>query len=235
MPGALEHAKAAWIPLAELGRLGRFRGLGSVFVVTTNDHAWIRWQELNDAILPILSAIPGVQFFRKRGSQWHRLNEALPAWGFPPPGNEQSLESILFPMRLNAKYGYLDEMPTVPLTLVRNTRVQPTTLMRCWVEDLKQLVSQNPELIDGVSGLHDGEVAWLRGSHLPALPGSMRFWGKTIHLPLGYQLDPPIAEVDLIRILAIDEAEIAAWWDDHWELFATYQFEPLTVSGVQAS
>ena len=79
----------------------------------------------------------------------------------------------------------------------------------------------------------DGQRVLLRGQRLPLLPGSQRYWGRHVLVPLGFRPDPGLPESALVELLRLHEEQIAMLNADRVELVPIRAFMPLSRAAVR--
>jgi hypothetical protein len=83
------------------------------------------------------------------------------------------------------------------------------------------------------------QAAWceeqviLLGERLPPLPGATRWWGNRILVPLGFRLDPDLAEGAVFQALGLVQSERAFLTLDGVEVLPADAFGPVSRAGVR--
>jgi hypothetical protein len=68
---------------------------------------------------------------------------------------------------------------------------------------------------------------------LPLLPGSARFWGADLLVPLGCRSDPELPASAIRHIVGAGQDELVLMDEKGYELIARKAFQPLTRSGIR--
>jgi hypothetical protein len=85
--------------------------------------------------------------------------------------------------------------------------------------------------------LRSVQAAWcdeevlLRGT-LPVLTGE-RFWGKQVLLPLGFRVEPELAQSVILAALGVRPGDVALWTTAGVEVISSEAFGPVTRAGIR--
>ena len=226
MSSAIEAAR---IPLAGLPSLAALRSVAAVTVVSTHQHAWIRWSDHPGEVLATLLAVPGVECFIQRDGQWHRPGESLPVFDVPPPGEAIPLERLLFPAPFTAISAGVVSARRLMCRLMPSARPSPATVLRCdlrvlhpWVE-----MATTAELRAVRACLCDDRVL-LIGERLPWAEPAERYWGRDVLIPLGHRPEPDWNEAALREAAGVARDELLLIDHDHTEVIPRAILEPLS-------
>jgi hypothetical protein len=231
---ALNDVSCARIPAAALAALGSARCARKIEVLPDGDHFWLRWDEADDRLLRLVLPLPGIELFVRRDTHWSRFGQRLPCPGPPENVQPQRLDQVLFPERVEPAPPGSAGLQPCRLHLVADDRPRPTTAARCALAALLYWAdTATTAQLHAVRASRVGDEALLLGDHLPLLPGSVRFWGGRVLVPLGMRPEPALPESSLIEVLGLSDGEIAVLADDSVQVFAADVFGPLTRSGIR--
>ena len=68
---------------------------------------------------------------------------------------------------------------------------------------------------------------------LPLLPGSTRFWGADLLLPLGFRVDPELPAPAIRHVVGASQDDLVVMDENGHELIAREAFKPLTRTGIR--
>jgi hypothetical protein len=242
----------ASMPVDALGVLADLRGRAEIRVALVGERAWICWRadsgDMLDLVARRILPVLGVELFTERNSEWYRLGEHLPAFGVPfrDGTTGMHLERIVIPGKLSVLRPGRDVSESLRICLVRDDRqmVRPATALLCaldvlsvWAEgattaQLAALQGAWRQASDGEAG--NGEVLVLGStSVLPLLPGSVRYWGGGLLVPLGFRAEPALPEAAIRGVIGAGDGDLAVLSLDGLELIARESFKPLTRAGVR--
>ncbi|MDY3555908.1 hypothetical protein R5W24_005054 [Gemmata sp. JC717] len=233
-PDPWREVSAARVPLDGLAALAPVRHRGDVRVLTADGCAWVRWPAGEAAVARSLVPVPGVAFFTHRGGTWFPLGRSVPAGDAPPDGEGVSVSAVLVPARFTPVPPGAAEWAPVPLTVVRGGPVQAPTALACPAGALARWadVATTAELA-AVRAARCGGRALLLGSRLPPLPGTTRYWGTDVFVPLGFRPDPELPEGALREAAGASHDEFLLLDETGAELIPRTAFEPLTRAGAR--
>lgn len=199
----LEHATCARIPseaLATLASLRRSEGISVVF--EGEHHAWVSWEPGDDRVLRAILPVEGVELYERRGPAWHRAGRRLPSFDGPPQGEPIPLSRAVTPASFSAEAPRGESAGALTLGLWRDGRPRPTTAAFVPVAALGRWADSAPSSeIGAIRGAILGGSALLLGRDLPHWPGSTRYWGNQILVPLGFEVRPTLPEATLLEAL----------------------------------
>jgi MoxR-vWA-beta-propeller ternary system domain bpX2 len=228
-PHPLNACRAARVPTRGLAALAPLRAKGGVHVVMDKATAWVTWDGDRRDVVDALLIVPGVEWFESRDGGWFGFGSRLPAFDVPPRGESIPLVRALVPAAFATAEAEARELARVNLRLVRCELPRPSTALRCRVEALRPWVDKATTAeITRVKAARRGDVAWLLGHVLPAIPGAERFWGERILVPLGYRADPDWPEQALREAAGVGSEEILILTAEGAEAIPAPAFRPLT-------
>jgi MoxR-vWA-beta-propeller ternary system domain bpX2 len=235
VPHPLIACRAARLPAAGLEALAPLRAHGGVRVVA-GDPAWLTWDNERSDVLAAVLAVPGCELFEPRDGRWFRPGDQLPVFELPPRGDPVPLDRSVVPAPFIPIEPADREHGRVPLTIVRCDVPRPTSAMRCPVAALQPWADTAPTAeIGAVKAARCGDVAWVLGSKLPAIPGAERFWGDCVLIPLGYRSDPDWPESALREAAQVGPTEILVLMENAAAAIPSDAFQPLTRAAIRRS
>jgi hypothetical protein len=228
----IAESSCARLPATALPHLGALRACGHLSALQEGECLWLFWPAGEVKLARVILAVEGAELFVRRGSVWHRLGEHLPVFHVPDSRSARPLSALLFPAPVTPVRPEAPAWRPVSLTLVRDGTPRPASALRISRAVLRKWadVATSYEL-KAVEAACSGEEVLLRGE-LPALSGE-RFWGRRVLLPLGYCIEPDLAEGVLLGALGLQEGEIALWTAEGVEVLAAEVFGPVTRAGVR--
>jgi hypothetical protein len=228
-----DHCRAARVPRAGLGALGRLRRSTALRVAEEADCAWVFWEAAMPSVVQALLPVPGVVFYRRTGERWHALGAALPEFAVPKPDG-RAVDAVVLPGPLSAQPPPAFRGRRLPVRLVEARSSRPTTAIRCGLDVLCGWVDSATTFeISRLSGAVCDRSVWLRGEQLPPLAGAERFWGNAVLIPLGLRAEPDWPEGPLRWAARVDDDEILVLTADGAEALPTAAFRPLTRAGIR--
>jgi len=228
-PYQLNTCRAARVPARGLAALAPLRAKGGVHVVMDKATSWVTWDGDRRDLIDTLLTVPGVEWFESRDGRWFGLGTHLPVFDLPPGGESIPLSRALVPAAFAATETESREPAGVPLRLVRSEAPHPATALRCRVEALRSWADKATTIeITRVKAARRGDVAWLLGHVLPAIPGATRFWGERVLVPLGFRADPDWPESALREAAGVRDEEILVLAGQGAEAIPAPAFRPLT-------
>ena len=180
-----------------------------MWVAVAEGRAWVWWQADSDVTPEVVARrimpLEGAELFTRTDGQWYRLGERLPAFGVPMGALAAglSLDRIVVPAKITAQRpaGNLPERLTLRVVPCDSPRNHPASATQFRLmssppgrtgRPLSQLSSLRGAWRGGVfrSGRHGGGSRVGRTGNFAALPGSTRFWGADLLVPLGFRVIP---------------------------------------------
>lgn len=205
----LDRVTCARIPTPALTALAGLRGLAGVSVLPGEEWSWVWWEAGDDRVLRAVLPAPGVELFEFRDDAWYRPGHRLPSFGLPPVSDGVALDRAVTPAPFSADRDPGPPPCPVALRLVRDARPRATTAALCPLAELVRWAdSATTAEIEAIRGAISGDLTLLIGPALPAWPGSERFWGRSVLVPLGHESRPSLPEAILREALGATEAEI---------------------------
>lgn len=229
----LDACRAARLPLAGLVTLAPLRASGGVQVIV-DDPAWLTWDAPRPDVIAALLAVPGVELFEPRDGRWFRPGDRLPAFDVPRPGDPVPLDRAVIPAPFAATEPGDRELKRVPLRLERSDIPRPTSAVRCLLKVLAAWAdAATTAEISAVKAARCGDIAWLLGSRLPALPGAERFWGDRVLIPLGFRAEPDWPEAAVREAANVGPDELLVLTEGGTEAVPTEAFRLLTRGAIR--
>jgi hypothetical protein len=198
----LRRARAALLPLAELGRLADLRTRPAMRVVLAQRSAWVTWPaEAADLAMRML-AVPAAQLYEPRGDHWHALGHALPDFAVPPPGEAIPLAQGIVPAPLVAVRPTDTPDPPGQVRLVRSQQPRAARLLCVALAAVQQWLDHEPITAEELSRLHACRVEsmlWVAARHsaLPLIEGGAAILGRNRLRPAGLSNRAGLARGDL--------------------------------------
>jgi MoxR-vWA-beta-propeller ternary system domain bpX2 len=205
----LEHVTCARLPAPSLASLAGLRRVEGISVLAEGDHAWVFWEPGDDRVLRALLPVAGVKFYEERDGAWHRPGRKLPTFGIPPLGERVPLDRAVTPEPFEAESPGRDLARPSTLRLARDGRPRPTSAALCPLAELGSWADSAPSAeIVSIRGAFRGDSALLLGRGLPPWPGSTRYWGHRVLVPIGFQPRPCLPEEAILEALGASGEEI---------------------------
>jgi hypothetical protein len=219
--------------MAGLAALAPLRAVSGVRVIV-GDLTWVTWDAPRPDVVAAVLAIPGVELFEPRDGRWYRPGDRLPVFTVPPPGDPIPLDRAVIPGPFAAMEPGDRELPQMPLRLMRSDVPRPTSALRCSLAAVAAWAdAATTAEISAVKAAQSGEIAWLLGSHLPALSGAERFWGDRVLIPLGFRAEPDWPEAALREAANVGRDELLVLTEEGTEAIPREAFRPLTRGAVR--
>jgi MoxR-vWA-beta-propeller ternary system domain bpX2 len=237
----------ASLRVEDLASLADLRGRARMWVTVAEGRAWVWWQADSDVTPEVVARrimpLEGAELFTRTGGQWYRLGERVPAFGVPLDAVAAglSLDRIVVPAKITAErpVGNLPEPLVVCVVRCDSRQNHPATAMRSSIDELAAWADWAT-----TSQLSCLRGAWLRASAgeagtsealvlgelgtLPLLPGSTRFWGVDLLVPLGFRVDPELPAPSIRHVFGAGQETLVMIDEKGHELIAREAFKPLT-------
>jgi MoxR-vWA-beta-propeller ternary system domain bpX2 len=229
------RVSAARLPAGEVAALGPVRHDPDVRVHLDTDRAWVRWPAGRADVIRCLVPVSGVVFFSKRSDGgWSRFGSRLPTADGPPDESGEPLVRVMFPARLDPIPPGEKPFPPLGLRLVRGGQPQTVTGAVTSLDQLAAWADTATTLaLSAIRAARCGRRVLLVGSKVPPIPGSTRFWGSDLLLPVGFRTEP-VLPPSIVRTAVGATADDLAQFDESGvDLVPRSAFEPLTRAGVR--
>jgi MoxR-vWA-beta-propeller ternary system domain bpX2 len=234
MGSPLHDICCASIPADCLPVLSPLRCASDIRVTLIGERAWVHWQPGDEEVLASLLAAPGVALYRQRDGKWYRHGRHLPSFDVPTDAKSRRLDEVLTPAPVRATPVSLVGLEAVQAHLVRDSRPRATTAVRCSLNPLAEWAEHATSVrLTQIQAGRTGDWVLLLGAGLPALPGSERFWGQRILVPLGYAVQPRLPEAALVEAFGLEDTVILLLTQTHAQLIPQSAFQPLTRAGIR--
>ena len=210
-------------------------------MIADADHAWVFWEAGDDRVLRAVLPVEGVELYEKQGDDWHRAGRRMPSFGVVPGGEAIPLARAVTPEPFSAEDPDGGVLMPRPIRLVKGGRARPATASLCPLAELGRWAeTATTRQIEALRGVLRGPSALVIGPNLPAWPGSERYWGGRLLVPMGYEVRPSLPEStlvealgdpirDLLRLIPGDEGDVSV------EAIPLGAFRPLTRAGIRLS
>jgi MoxR-vWA-beta-propeller ternary system domain bpX2 len=244
MMSTLDTTSCASVPAGSLSALAELRAHPGVQIALSGGRAWVRWAEGDRRVLGVMLPVLGAELFVHRDGHWYRPGRRLPTGDVPTDLAYQPLSHTLAPAPVQGIASHALEVCATKLELVRDHLGRPATGLECSIEELARWADGVPtHRLAGLqaaccagaasrSGQDKGRM-FLRGSRLPPLASSERFWGQAVLVPLGYRTQPPLPESALRQLLGIGGDEVAVLRWQTVEAIPRAAFQGLTRSALR--
>jgi hypothetical protein len=236
----LDHVSCARIPKLALPALAGLRRVETISVLADENHAWLFWEAGDDPVLRAILPAEGVELYERRGEAWYRPGRSLPSFAVPSSRDALPIDRAVFPAPFAVDMADDRLPPPVPLRLVRDIRPRPTSAAFCSLVELGRWAESAPSAeIEATRGALSGGSVLLLGRDLPVLNGAVRYWGRTLLVPIGLAPAPALPEAALLEALGArsDELLRATPADLGGELVVESiplsAFGPLTRAGIR--
>ncbi len=125
-------------------------------------------------------------------------------------------------------------MRPVVLRLVRDEQPRATTALECGAADLLRWADvATTHALASVAIAARKERVLLIGKKLPALVSAVRFWGRSVFLPLGFRAEPTLPESAVRDALDLSVEEIVFIREGRAEVVGRDVFAPATRAGIR--
>lgn len=230
----LHDVCCASIPCAGLGTLAELRCHPDLRVILVDELAWLLWSKGQPEVLRRILSVPGVESYVERAGLWYRLHGHLPVFDLPIDRAARPLSHVLTPAPLAPLPPARPALSPLRLRLVPRGALAQTTGMLCTLGDLARWSETMPAgRLETLQVARLDESILVLGRRLPALPSSERLWGKSMLVPLGMRVEPPLPENELREVLGLRPEEIGLLRAEGIEAIARDVFTPLTRAGLR--
>lgn len=229
-----DSLSAACINLQDLPVLGVFRDREVITVSIEGERVWIKWNAGEVSVVDRLLPLNNVELFRNESGKWYKLGSKIPFPNVPTSTTFVSLSSVLFPDQI--VWRSPDEITgsLKKIGLKQACSVQKTTALLCpfgtfveWAENASSFE------ISRLSGVFCDDCVLVLGENVPPIPEGTRFYGESVLLPLGYQLDPELTDTEVRSLLDSSQDEIVLITADDAQLIAKSLINRLTRSAIR--
>jgi hypothetical protein len=202
------------------------------------DGLWLFWPAGQVEIARRVLALAGAEIFLQEKGILHRPGECLPVFHVPEATAARPLSALLFPSPVTARPAGPSTWEPFRLSLVHDGTPRAATALRLTVAELARWAEgATSHQFQGLqaartSGCSGGGEVLLLGNRLPAISGE-RFWGRQVLLPLGYRVEPNLAEGVLVGALRLQVGEVALWTAGGIEFLPATAFGPITRAGAR--
>jgi hypothetical protein len=233
MSSPLQEVRCASLPVAALGALAGVRDLPGVTVALVDGRAWVRWDD-EPAVLRAVLPVAGVELYVRRTDVWYRYGQHLPAFDFPNGVEYRPLARVLVPAAVDPLPAPRAVGNLVVVGLVPDTRMRPTTALRCDAAELARWAETVPATrLALIQAARCGERVLLVGTRLPALSGGERFWGTDVLVPLGQRAEPAWPAAAIREALGVGDGGLLLLSAAGAEVVPTAALRPLTRAQVK--
>jgi hypothetical protein len=234
MSDRLANTCCARLPSTAHAHLGALRACEHLSALQEGETLWLFWPAGEVELARAILSVEGSELFLRGESGWHRLGEHLPVFHVPHSRNARPLSALLFPAPVSPVCPAAPAWRSVTSALVRDGTQRPASVLSVTGAVLRKWADvATSHQLRKVEAACCGEEVLLRGA-LPVLPGE-RFWGRRVLLPLGYRVEPDLAEGVLLAALGLWEGEVAFWTAWGVEVVGAEAFGPVTRAGVRLS
>jgi hypothetical protein len=252
MTPSLKDVCSVTIRVEDLPVLAELRDLSEIIVSIAGDRAWIRLKPeaagMEEILIRWILPLPEVELFTERGGRWYRLGEHLPAFGVQVPDDLRGvrLERILLPRPVSAQRPENLRLERMRVGVVRDERCQSrsATALCCRLIELYAWAEQSTSAqfaglwaawSEGSAGEPGEADVLVLGRHagLPTSRAGVRFWGTDALVPLGFRMDPDLAEPALKSVVGAGPDDLVVFRPDGFEVIARAIFKPLNRAGVR--
>src|SRR5262245_39432299 len=209
MATPLDRVCCASFPGDALALLGDLRCHPDVRIAFLGVRVWLFWQPGDGQVLDRVLPLQGVELYERRGYQWHRAGQSLPAFDFPGELTTQALDCVLTPAPFQPVLSCASALQPTRLRLVRDERPRRATALVCEMNILNGWAeSATTAALEQIQAARSGRLVLILGQRLPPLAGE-RFWGTSLLVPLGFRPEPALPEAALREALGLEAEEIA--------------------------
>jgi hypothetical protein len=225
---------AASIPAAHLSALAPVRDRTGVRVAVADGLAWVTWPVGVGAVVRCLRPVPGVRFYERREGTWYAAGRRLPAYKpHAADAPDSPVSAVLFPARFDPVRPGDTQLSPTPLRLVRGGRPQPTTAIHAPLDVVTAWANTATTFaLAAVRGAVSDNRVVLLGT-LPTLPDTVRLWGESVLVPLGFRVEPDLPSELVRAAVGATTDEIVLFDETGVDRIPTSAFTPLTRAGIR--
>ncbi|MBA4187710.1 MAG: hypothetical protein C0467_06785 [Planctomycetaceae bacterium] len=233
-PDRWREVTAARIPAEHLTALATVRNLDGLRVHLVESTAWVRWSVHGAEIVNCLLPIPGVALFVRRQGEMFEYGRRLPSSEVPPIGDGLPVSAVLVPARFEITPPPTEPLAPAVLRIIRGGEPKPASALICNTADLlKWAEYATTAELAAVRAARCGERALLLGSRLPAIGGSVRYWGKDVLVPVGFRTEPELSPTAIRAACGAADDELVLLDEQGVEVIPQSVFRPLTRAGIR--
>jgi hypothetical protein len=234
MNGPLNDVCCASIPAEALPLLAPLRTSTMLRIRQVAGRVWLHWPAGDEEILRRVLPIRGAEVFARRDGQWFRPGQHLPASDVQDDTGAQTLLHLLAPAPIKPVSRTDEPAQPITLRLVRDGQPRNTSALECGAAELLQWADMaTTHALASVEIATSREHALMLGAHLPAIGGAVRFWGRTVLLPLGFRCEPNLPESALRDALDLSAEELIFLREDRAEIVNRAVFRPATRAALR--
>ena len=227
---------SARLPANGLACLAALRHRPEVRVSLTGDgDAWVQWPAgaFADETVSALRPAAGVEFYARHTGVWRRFGSRLPSGVTPPTDAGRSLAEVLTFAPPDPTPATANAIRRVRVEPVRDDVPRPATALRCELSDLRAWAefATTRQLAGFRVAMSGGEVLVL--GTLPTVASAQRYWGDSVHLPLGFTLRPSLGLDSLRRLVEAAAGDRVFWHADGVDVVPDAAFGPASRAGVR--
>ena len=238
MKGTLEHVCCARLPATALAALADLRRSPEIRVTPAGDHAWVRWEPADPAVLRRLLPVPGVALYARRDGLWYRLGARLPSFDVPDDleGGALALSRAVTPRPIEAERPSTARRARSRWACPRDSRPRDASALACTLADLGRWAELAPSGTDrrAAGGLVGARRrVMLRGRRLPTVAGAGGSGATGCCRRSASGPSPTCPSPRSCRRLGAAEGEVVLLEADGAEAIPLDAFRPLTRAGVR--
>ncbi|MCL4729382.1 MAG: hypothetical protein KJ044_02960, partial [Planctomycetes bacterium] len=189
---------------------GPLRGAPGLTVRLEGETAWVRWSSADATVVSALLPAPGAAFFERRDGHWLPCGARIPV--DVPTDDFAPLASLLFPQPVSVVSTEAPAVAAVRFHVARSDRVRPCTAVVCTPATLAAWAGMAPDAqIGRLVACRSGNLALVLGTEPPWIPGSERYWGQRVLLPLGWRAEPELPPDALCEAAGCEPDDLLLW------------------------
>jgi hypothetical protein len=235
MLDSLTELSCARLPVVALPALAEVRCHAGVQAARDGDQVWLRWEPGDRAVIYRVLPVSGAVLYTERDGRWYRQGSRLPAFDFPAHLDYRPLHQVLLPAPVLPLAAPAPKLQRRLVTLVPDHRPRPATALIGELTELAAWADTVPTArLGGMEAACSKGRVLLRGTRLPLLPRSERFWGDRLLVPLGQRLTPELSACALADALALaDDELLLLHLSGSGEIVSRASLQPLTRAGIR--